>query len=125
MKALVIIAHGSRRQASNEGVSNLTQLIANEMQDEYPIVLAGFLELADPLIPAAIDACIEQGAKEIAIIPYFLSAGRHVHEDIPNEVQKSREQHPQISMQILQHIGGAPQMKDLIRASVTKQQLSE
>ena len=118
MKALVLIAHGSRRKASNEEVITLTNAITREMQDEYPIVAAGFLELAEPLIPDALDRCVKRGATEIYVVPYFLSAGRHVHADIPAEVDKARRMHASIPMTILPHIGGSPLMKDLIRGVV-------
>jgi sirohydrochlorin ferrochelatase len=119
MKALVLVAHGSRRQASNEEVIALSAVIAREMNNDFPIVVAGFLELAEPSIPEALDRCVTYGATDICIVPYFLSAGRHVQEDIPDEVDKARKIHISISMTILPHIGGSPQMKDLIRGVVT------
>jgi len=115
MKALVLVAHGSRRQTSNEEVIALSGVIAREMKDDYPIVEAGFLELAEPSIPEAIDCCVRQGATDICIVPYFLSAGRHVHEDIPGEIDKARAMHTHTAMTILPHIGGSPHMKELIR----------
>ena len=49
----------------------------------------GFLELAEPSIPDGIQRCIDAGATEVVVVPYFLSAGRHVSEDIPAEVEKT------------------------------------
>ena len=115
MKALLLVAHGSRRRASNEEVVALSAVIAREMKDNYPVVEACFLELAEPSIPEALDRCISKGATDIFIVPYFLSAGRHVHADIPGEVDKARALHNGIAMTILPHIGAALQMKDLIR----------
>lgn len=114
MKALVIVAHGSRRQASNDEVVALSRLITEKIKDDYPIVETGFLELADPLIPDAITLCVEHGATDVCVVPYFLSAGRHVQEDVPAEVEKARQIHSNIPMVILPHIGGAPEMIDLI-----------
>jgi sirohydrochlorin ferrochelatase len=54
MKALLLVAHGSRRQASNVEVVALSAAIAREMKDDYPMVEAGFLELAEPSIPEAL-----------------------------------------------------------------------
>ena len=118
MKALVLVAHGSRRQASNDEVVALSKLIEEQMKSEYPIIEAGFLELAEPLIPNAIDQCVKQGATDVCVVPYFLSAGRHVQEDVPAEVDKAREMHSQIRMEVLPHIGGSTMMIDLIRNSV-------
>ena len=118
MKALVLVAHGSRRQASNEEVVTLSKVITELMKEEYPIIEAGFLELAEPLIPDAINCCVNQGATDVCVVPYFLSAGRHVEEDVPAEVNKARAIHSQIPMEILPHIGGSEMMIDLIRNSV-------
>jgi sirohydrochlorin ferrochelatase len=118
MKALVLIAHGSRRHASNEEVIKLAGDIARALKDAYPIVQAGFLELAEPLIPDAIDRCIQQGASDVVVVPYFLSAGRHVHEDIPAEVDKARAMHADVPITILPHIGGSTLMPEMIRQLV-------
>ena len=118
MKALVLIAHGSRRKASNEEIITLSRQISKELNHEFPIIEAGFLELAEPLIPDAISSCVQQGATEVCIVPYFLSAGRHVQEDVPYEVEKSRQMHNHVSITIIPHIGGSPQMINLIRESV-------
>ena len=118
MKALVLVAHGSRRQASNDEVVALSKVITEQLKDEYPIVETGFLELAEPLIPDAINCCVQQGATDVCVVPYFLSAGRHVQEDVPAEVNKAREMNKDIPMVVLPHIGGAPMMIDLIRDTV-------
>lgn len=118
MNALVLVAHGSRRQQSNDEVNALAAEIARTMRDDFPIVEAGFLELAQPLIPGAIERCIQRGATRVLVVPYFLSAGRHVHEDIPGEVDKARLMHTDIPITVLPHIGGSALMHDLIRQLV-------
>jgi len=118
MKALVIVAHGSSREASNQEVIALAVRMKESLASEYPLVNAGFLELAEPLIPASIEQCIEQGATDISVLPYFLSAGRHVQEDVPNEVQSVINKFPKVKITILSHIGGLPQMDNLIREAV-------
>ncbi len=88
MKALLIVAHGSRRAASNDEVRALTEIVAERAGDSYDKVSCAFLELADPLIPAAVEGLIQAGADDVTVVPYFLSAGRHVVEDIPAQVAK-------------------------------------
>ena len=86
MKSLLVIAHGSRRESSNDEVRQLVKTISNQPDSGFDDVSAAFLELAEPSIPDGLEACIEQGGKEIIVFPYFLAAGRHVVEDIPAEV---------------------------------------
>ena len=118
MKALVVIAHGSRRHASNEEVTFLANQLAGILKDEYPLVGVGFLELAEPLIPDALETVIAQGATDIRIFPYFLSAGRHVVVDVPGDVQKVQEKHPDVAMTMLTHLGALPGLKQFIASSL-------
>ncbi len=120
MKSLLIIAHGSRRQASNEEVRNLASRIASKTSKQFDIVQSAFLELAEPSIPGGIQKCIEQGAKQIIVLPYFLSAGRHVAEDVPNEVAASRDQYPEVDIHIASYLGDIDAIADLMVEHATE-----
>lgn len=117
MKALALIAHGSRRQQSNDEVRHLADKLHTNCAEQYPIVVAGFLELADPLIPASIKLCAEQGATEIIVLPYFLNSGTHVVADIPEIVEDCRSLYPGVDIKIAQHLGGSELMMDLLISS--------
>ena len=114
MKALLVVAHGSRREASNEEVRRLCERIRNEDGVAFERVEAAFLELAQPLIPEGIGRCIAAGASEVVVMPYFLSAGRHVSEDIPAEVEKARLQHPHVAIHLAPYLGAADAVAKLI-----------
>ena len=116
MKAFLLLAHGSRRAQSNEEVQKLADCFGVQNQDEYPIVLAGFMELAEPTIPMIVEEAISAGATHLVILPYFLAAGTHVVDDIPSLVQTSLMDYPEVSYEILSHIGGAKGMVNLIHA---------
>jgi sirohydrochlorin ferrochelatase len=90
MKALLLIAHGSRRKQSNEEVMVLADKLKKNCSEQYGIVHAGFLELADTLIPDGIKQCVDDGATEIIVLPYFLNSGTHVVKDIPTIVEQTR-----------------------------------
>lgn len=121
MQALVLIAHGSRRQASNQEVTNLALGLKKSAGKYYQIVEAGFLEIAKPSIPEAIESCIESGATSVIVVPYFLAAGRHVVEDIPQIVRPVGERHPHVSIRISEHIGMSNSMPRLILESASSQ----
>jgi len=121
MQALVLIAHGSRRQASNQEVTNLALGLKKSAGKQYQIVEAGFLEIARPSIPEAIESCIESGATSVIVVPYFLAAGRHVVEDIPQIVRPVEERHPHVSIRISEHIGMSNSMPRLILDSASSE----
>ena len=117
MKALLLVAHGSRRKQSNDEVVILADKLKNNCSEYYGIIHAGFLELAEPLIPEGIQKCVDDGAKSIIVLPYFLNSGRHVTEDIPNIVNDTKSHYPNIEIKIAPHLGASPLMMDLLIAS--------
>lgn len=114
MRALLLVAHGSRREASNEEVRTITRLLRSRAEPEFALVHCAFLELADPLIPEGLEQCRQAGAAEVVVLPYFLSAGRHVTEDIPGIVSKYREIHPELVIRLAPHLGTATGLPDAL-----------
>lgn len=114
MRALLLLAHGSRREASNDEVRALTAAVAAELAPRYDRVGCAFLELAAPDIGGAIDAEAVAGADEVVLLPYFLAAGRHVDEHIPAIVDAARERHPALRLRLLPHVGALEEMPGLI-----------
>ncbi len=120
MHALLLIAHGSRRQASNEEVRELTKVLEQHTDDDFSIVECAFLELAEPSIPDGVSACVRKGAESVTVLPYFLSAGRHVVTDIPEELQKAQSQHPHVSIKTSPYLGSAQGISEIL-ISLSKQ----
>ena len=59
--AVLLIAHGSREPSAND---DLHELAAPARDDgEHPIVVACFLELAEPDIPAGGERCVARGPR--------------------------------------------------------------
>lgn len=114
MQALLVVAHGSRRQESNDEVRKLTSQIRQLNHEPYDHIDCAFLELAEPSIPDGIEGCIRQGASVVTVLPYFLSAGRHVREDIPELVEAARQRHPGVDLVLCEHLGTAGSLAQLM-----------
>ena len=78
--AALLIAHGSRRPEANRDLVDLALAIRG--RTHYPIVEVAYLEVVEPTIPQGARRCVEQGATRVSLLPYFLSAGAHVVEDL-------------------------------------------
>ena len=117
MDALLLIAHDSRRQQSNDEVTALADRLRDACSTDYQIVHAGFLELATPSIPEGISACVDAGASRITVLPYFLNSGRHVVEDIPEILAEAKTRHPDIDVVVAPHLGASSLMVDLLISS--------
>jgi sirohydrochlorin ferrochelatase len=117
-RALVIVAHGSRREASNDEVRKFVEGVANKVGERFMQIEAAFLELAEPSIPDGIEKCIQAGADEVIVLPYFLTAGRHVAQDIPAEVEIKRKQYPHTPISIAAYLGADERVADLMASLV-------
>ena len=112
--SLVIVAHGSRRTAANVEIAQLVEQIAHQAREQYAKVTYGFLEMAEPSIPDAIQSCITAGATKVLVAPYFLAAGRHVTDDIPYQVQLKQVEYPEIDIQVKPYLGSVADMPALL-----------
>jgi len=120
MKALLIVAHGSRRNESNEEVRRLANRIRENAGPAFDLVMEAFLEISSPQIDSAVADLVDEGVTEIKVFPYFLSAGTHVVHDIPRLVQEEREAHPNVHFEILPHMGALQGISTLILSQIYK-----
>lgn len=106
-RALIVMAHGSRLENSNEEVRELAAQMGEQpdLQGRYARVVPAFMELGEPSLKVATDALLDQGVGEIDIFPYFLTAGRHIRRDIPQQVAELENQHPDVSVNLLPYLG--------------------
>lgn len=117
-QAVLLAAHGSRVPDSNAEIEALAGRLAAHVGPGR-VVGHAFLELARPSIPEAIDALARDGVRRIVLIPYFLSAGRHVAEDIPAIVEEARARHPGLDIVMTGHFGAQDQTLELLAGMVT------
>ena len=114
-EAWILIAHGSRRTEAATEHGALCEAVSAAAGTE---VRPAYLELAEPLIPEAIDAAVANGATAVRLLPYFLHPGNHVREDLPRIVESARLAHPGVTVELRPHVGGDPRLVELL-ASLT------
>lgn len=117
-QAVLLVAHGSRVPESNSEIEILAARLARNVEPGRTVAHA-FLELAQPSIPEAIDTLVRSGVRRIVLIPYFLSAGRHVAEDIPAIAADARTRHPGLDIEITGHFGAQDRVPELLAAMVS------
>lgn len=110
--ALLLIAHGSRRAEANAELD----AVAGRMRERgrYPIVQVSYLELADPTIEAGGAACVARGATDVILLPYFLSPGRHVVEDLAAARATLSERFAHVRFTLAAPLGNHPLILDVI-----------
>ena len=114
MKALLIIAHGSRSKEANDEVRRLAESIDEESGPAFDRVDHAFLEIASPQFDTAIADLSAAGTTEIKVFPYFLAGGTHVADDIPRVVRVAKRAYPDIDFEILPYFGALEGISSLI-----------
>ena len=110
--AIVLIDHGSRREAANRQLEILAEKVRE--REPHAIVRTAHLEIVEPSLAAAIDDCVADGARAIVVHPYFLGPGRHTREDIPRLVETARARHADVSIQISAPLGIHDKLVDVV-----------
>jgi len=103
MKAILLIAHGSKNKNSQDEVKNLANILKEKTSSK--IFEFAFLDVIPPKIPDGIKSCINQGANEVFILQHFLNTGNHVNDHIPQIIEEAKEQYPDIKFTLAPPIG--------------------
>jgi len=120
-EAVLLVGHGSRREASNDAVRTL----AARLEDRLGIpVDAAFLELAEPSIAAGA-AGLAASVSRLTVVQLSLFAASHVKADVPLAVQSIRTEHPDLTVHNGAHLGIHPAILDLLddRAAAVEETL--
>jgi len=115
---VLLVAHGSRLHAASEAHEEVCRRLGRAVDGRVRVSPA-YLELADPDIPAAIDAAVATGASRVLVVPYFLHPGNHTARDIPAAVAAARARNPGATLELTDLFGGDPALVDVLATQVT------
>jgi sirohydrochlorin ferrochelatase len=113
--ALLLIAHGSRHAEAND---DLRHAAAALRQRGHEIVVASFLELAEPDMLAGGRQCAAAGAERVVLVPYFLSAGVHVRRDLTAAREALAREFPGVEFLLAEALGRHPLLLDVVEQRV-------
>lgn len=114
-RALLLVDHGSRRAASNAMLACVGRMVQLQVGAEVPVRVA-HMELAAPTIAEGFAACVATGAREVVVVPYLLSKGRHATEDVPRLVAEAAAQHPSVRYRVTAPLGVHPGLGEIVLA---------
>lgn len=121
--AVILVDHGSRRAESNDMLLKVVELFRSRIAAggagaDYAIVEPAHMELAEPSIGTAFDACVKRGATRVVVMPYFLLPGRHWAQDIPNLTAEAAKRHPGVEFLVTAPLGLHPLIAQVIESRI-------
>ncbi len=108
---LVLLAHGSSDPAWQKPFQEMTASIA--ANQPHPVKL-GFMELCGPSLEDIANEQPEGQAIDIEILPLFFSAGRHLRQDVPNQISGLNERFPNLTFTLHDPVGIHPKMTEAL-----------
>ena len=121
--AVLLIAHGSRQASANDDLHDLAARLGG--RGDYPIVVASFLELAEPDIAVGGARCVSMGASRVLMVPYFLSSGVHLVRDLTAARDELGRSHPQVEFKLGPALGPHPLLDELVAERVRQTDAAE
>jgi sirohydrochlorin ferrochelatase len=73
-----------------------------------------YLELAEPSIEEGGAQCVAAGATDVILVPYFLSPGVHVVDDLAEARDNLQQRFPQVRFALAEPLGRHPLLVDVV-----------
>ncbi len=106
-QGLILLAHGSRDPLWRQPIEAVADAIL--ARDPEALVCCAYLELCPPDLTQAATDLIASGARRIRTFPLFIGAGKHVREDLPEQMKQIQAKHPGVPVELMQMVGEHPQ----------------
>ena len=102
-RAVLLVGHGSKLPGSDDALNQ----VVDALRKKEPAIFfqAAFLDVQSPRIPEGIALCLNQGADEVIVVPYFVQAGKHVVHDIPQIISEAQTRHSGKAICLGEYIG--------------------
>lgn len=111
--AVLLVLHGSPYEEANAPA----RAMANQMTQHgvADLVLATYLDCAEPTIAAAVEECVQRGFHQMVAVPWFLHMGKHIRKDLPRLFHQAVARHPGATLAVTPPAGVADAMAEVVR----------
>jgi len=116
--AIILLGHGSRVPGAGKGMEK----VAGRLKEKYgyPCVEVCFASRLGPHFPEIFKKCVDQGAEEVLVIPYFLHEGLHLLLDIPQMLQEEVKKFPHVKLIFGKSLGFDDGLVDLVEQRISQ-----
>lgn len=113
---IIILGHGSRAIVgeANKVTFQITDMVKAKLQ--HSLIETAIMNRESGLqgISEAVAKLVAGGAKNIKIVPMFLTNGMHIKSDIPEEIVELSKKYPDVTISMTGHIGADPRIADIL-----------
>jgi sirohydrochlorin cobaltochelatase len=114
---LLVVGRGTTDPDANAELAKVARLF--EEGRGFAGVEYGFISLADPGVPAALERCRRLGARRIVVVPYFLFAGV-LPDRVVTQSRAFAAEHPDLEIRTAGLLGATTDLADLVLERYTE-----
>lgn len=107
---IVVFGHGSSVASANDAVRTIAARAAAE--GSWELYETAFLEAA-PRLDEAVAKLAASGARDVLVLPYFLTLGIHLQRDLPKLVEDLARRF-EIRIRVADPLDGHPQLSRIL-----------
>ena len=103
---VILFCHGSSDPLWAAPFRELT----HQLQETYGQnqVHLGFLERSEPDLSAVVEKIAQLGPGHVKVLPVFLSAGKHLREDVPPLLEDFSKKYQDLTFELMAPVGRQP-----------------
>jgi len=115
-ETIILMGHGSRVPGAGRDMEEVAQRLRNKYG--YPRVEICFISRLGPHFEEIFEKCVNQGARKVLAIPYFLHEGLHLLLDIPEMMQREAQKFPHVKLVLGRSLGFDEGLVDLVERRI-------
>ncbi|HHW40941.1 MAG TPA: precorrin isomerase [Syntrophomonadaceae bacterium] len=109
---ILLLGHGSRREAANRGLERLAGLVQAGLGVR---VLPAFFQFGRPSLPDVVEHLVGEGVDEIVVVPAFLFPGMHLEHDVPEALEEINARYGyRLKFKITPCVGADPRLAEIL-----------
>lgn len=115
-EAIILMGHGSSIPEAGKDMEEVARRLKEKYS--YPMVEICFMSGLGPHFPEVLEKCVNQGTKNVLVIPYFLHGGLHLVLDVPKMIQKEAKKFPNVKLILGKSFGFDEALVDLVERRI-------
>lgn len=114
MKALVLLAHGSRDPLGSQPLAQIRAWV--ESAQPGLRVREAYLSLNQPNLEQCLEDLHHEGHREVTVLPMLVARGQHLNVELPLLLQDLQARFPLLRLSLSPHLGADGAIVDLVLA---------
>lgn len=121
-RGVILLAHGSQRgNDTPDGLQEMVRRLQSRLGREQAKVELACLEFIRPDLVEVVVSCVDQGLKQIIVMPFLLGQGTHTRIDLEEEIEKALEARPEAKIIASPAFGCDPSLAEIVVERVLQQ----